>query len=177
MMKIQKKRNVLKKNTINTKNILEGNQKKKGLIKNIGIEDNLQKIIKNIEKILKKAEITKFKNMRKLEIIKLKNINQKNIQKMIMIVKNLIKSIKNIKKKKKITQEKEETALRVTENKKIDTELKGVIAVKEDIKDIEKEIQVKKKFILISRKIFNKKIQKIRIFFGMDFNGSLNRKL
>jgi hypothetical protein len=93
--------------------------------------------------------------MRKLEIIKLKNINQKNIQKMIMIVKNLIKSIKNIKKKKKITQEKEETALRVTENIKIDTDLKGVIAVKEDIKDIEKEIQVKKKFIHISRKIFN----------------------
>jgi predicted Zn-dependent protease len=59
-MKIRKKRNVLKKNTTNTKNILEGNQKKKGLIKNIGIEDNLQEIIKNIEKIHKKAEITKF---------------------------------------------------------------------------------------------------------------------
>ena len=96
---------------------------------------------------------------------------------MIMTVKILIKSIKNIKKKKNITQGEEETVLKVIENKKTDTELKGAIAVKGDRKDIEKEIQVKKKFIHILRKIFNKKIQKIQIFFGMDFNGSLNLKL
>ena len=96
---------------------------------------------------------------------------------MIMTVKILIKSIKNIKKKKNITQGEEETVLKVIENKKTDKELKEVIAVKGDTKDIEKEIQVKKKFIHILRKIFNKKIQKIQIFFGMDFNGSLNLKL
>ena len=96
---------------------------------------------------------------------------------MIMTAKILIKSIKNIKKKKNITQGEEETVLKVIENKKIDKELKEVIAVKGDTKDIEKEIQVKKKFIHILRKIFNKKIQKIQIFFGMDFNGSLNLEL
>lgn len=96
---------------------------------------------------------------------------------MIMIVKNLIKSLKNIMKKKNITQEEEETALRVIENIKIDIEHREVIAVKEDTKDIEKEIQAKKKFIHILRKIFNKKIQKIQIYYGMDFNGSPNQKL
>ena len=65
MMKLQKKKNDLRKNTINTENILEENQENKGRMKNIGIEDILQENIKNIEKILKKAEITKFKKMRK----------------------------------------------------------------------------------------------------------------
>ena len=65
MMKPQKKGNDLRKNTINTENILEEIQEKKGRMKNIGIEDILQENIKNIEKILKKAEITKFKKMRK----------------------------------------------------------------------------------------------------------------
>jgi hypothetical protein len=64
-MKPQKKGNDLRKNTINTENILEEIQEKKGRMKNIGIEDILQENIKNIEKILKKAEITKFKKMRK----------------------------------------------------------------------------------------------------------------
>jgi hypothetical protein len=177
MMKLKKKKNDMRKNTIKTENILEENQKKKGRMKNIGREDILQENIKNIEKILKKAEITKFIKMRKLETIKIENTNQKIIQKMIMTAKIHIKSIKNIKKKKNITQGEEETVLKVIENKKTDTELKGVIAVKGDTKDIEKEIQVKKKFIHILRKIFNKKIQKIQIFFGMDFNGSLNLKL
>ena len=92
MMKHLKKRDVLKKNTINTRIILEGTQERKGLIKNIGIEDNLQENIKNIEKILKKAEITKFKKMKKVGIIITEIINLKIIQKMIMIVMNLIKS-------------------------------------------------------------------------------------
>jgi len=65
MMKLQKKGNDLRKNTINTENILEEIQEKKGRMKNIGIEDILQENIKNIEKILKKAEITKFKKMKK----------------------------------------------------------------------------------------------------------------
>ena len=65
MMKPQKKGNDLRKNTINTENILEEIQEKKGRMKNIGIEDILQENIKNIEKILKKAEITKFKKMKK----------------------------------------------------------------------------------------------------------------
>ena len=64
-MKLQKKKNDLRKNTINTENILEEIQEKKGRMKNIGIEDILQENIKNIEKILKKAEITKFKKMKK----------------------------------------------------------------------------------------------------------------
>jgi len=64
-MKPQKKGNDLRKNTINTENILEEIQEKKGRMKNIGIEDILQENIKNIEKILKKAEITKFKKMKK----------------------------------------------------------------------------------------------------------------
>lgn len=82
----------MRKNMINTENILEGSQEKKGLIKNIGIEDNLQENIENIEKILKKAEITKFKKLIKAGIINIKIINQKIIQKMIMTVKNHIKS-------------------------------------------------------------------------------------
>ena len=65
MMKLQKKGNDLRKNTINTENILEEIQEKKGRMKNIGIEDILKENIKNIEKILKKAEITKFKKMKK----------------------------------------------------------------------------------------------------------------
>ena len=65
MMKLQKKKNDLRKNTINTENILEENQEKKDRMKNIGIEDILKENIKNIEKILKKAEITKFKKMKK----------------------------------------------------------------------------------------------------------------
>ena len=64
-MKLQKKGNDLRKNTINTENILEEIQEKKGRMKNIGIEDILQENIKNIEKILKKVEITKFKKMKK----------------------------------------------------------------------------------------------------------------
>lgn len=69
MMKLLKKRSVLKKNMINTKNILEENQEKEDLIKNIGIENNLQENLKNIEKILMKVEITKIIKMRKKEII------------------------------------------------------------------------------------------------------------
>ena len=65
MMKLQKKKNDLRKNTINTENILEENQEKKDRMKNIGIEEILKENIKNIEKILKKAEITKFKKMKK----------------------------------------------------------------------------------------------------------------
>ena len=64
-MKLQKKGNDLRKNTINTENILKEIQEKKGRMKNIGIEDILQENIKNIEKILKKVEITKFKKMKK----------------------------------------------------------------------------------------------------------------
>ena len=64
-MKLQKKGNDLRKNTINTENILKEIQEKKGRMKNIGIEDILKENIKNIEKILKKAEITKFKKMKK----------------------------------------------------------------------------------------------------------------
>jgi predicted Zn-dependent protease len=82
----------MKKNMTNTEIILEKSQEKKGPIKNIGIEDNLQENIKNIEKILKKVEITKFKKMIKAGIINIEIVNQKIIQKMIMAVKNHIES-------------------------------------------------------------------------------------
>ena len=176
-MKFLKEKSDQMKNTLEIMVILEIERipKKNGPIWNIEREDLLQEKIKiGKGKFLKKVEITKFI---KVEIIKemIKNIIQKEIIEMIMIAKNLTKNWKNW--KISIITGEEEIAQRVIEKISTDIELKEAIVVKEDIRDTENVIQVKRKFILISKNLNNKKMLKMQICCGMDSSGSLNQRL